>query len=227
MARSTAGRVSPSMASRRDTCRVVKKIARSRTRNMVVKRDEPVSSPSISVCPRCGEPDCQMASLLIGPVTMPATWPSSARRAVTSIAVTAALPASGSMTPQASSRSTTPMSRTSMTPGVPETWDTSVSARTSTSSSQARTARSTTPRSPTATPTASASGGSARVRATISGPTPTGSPTVNARMLRGMGSSRRDGSGWAATGITASLTSGRRCGRATRAGRPRRRRRRR
>ena len=43
------------------------------TTNLVACCVTPVGSPSISVCPGCCDPDFHTASLLMGPVTMPAT----------------------------------------------------------------------------------------------------------------------------------------------------------
>ena len=158
--------------------RVVKKILpRPRTTNMVSKCAAPVSSPSISVWPRCSEPAAQMASLLIGEVTMPSTSPAIAARVAASIAATAERPATASTLPHGRSA-----------PGDAEVEDVDGAgleaclAGASRPRSPRRPGRSLRPprRSTAASPTAmsaaecAAVAGSARVRAVISGPMPDG-----------------------------------------------------
>src|SRR5918992_900355 len=162
-------------------CRVVKKILRPCTTNMVFCRVTPVSSPSISVCPRCSEPAAQIASLLIGAVTTASACPLSARLVAASIAAIADRPATASTLPHSSSPSTTPTSRMSITPASNRASSTAATGLISTSRPHTPTARRSTAASPTASPRASAAyWGSARVRAAISGPIPAGSPSVTA-----------------------------------------------
>ena len=179
-----------SSALRSDMWRVAKKTCmwwpgtcERSTTNIVSCFVTPVRAPSISVCPRCSEPACQIASLLMGPVTMPAICWSIAAVVAISIARTAARPARASTTPHSSCSSpSTSMSKTSMTPAPAEGTSHEDTVRTSASRPRTSTARRMTDASATAMPwTESSPACSWRTAAVISGPMPTGSPGVSAR----------------------------------------------